>query len=115
MHYEKNLSEPWFTLIKIGKKKVEGRLNKNSFAQMNIGDTITFKNKDFNLTREFTVTITKKSLYRSFEEYLTTEKLKRCLPGIDNIKDGVAIYHSFYSPQDEKKYQVVAIKVKPNR
>jgi ASC-1-like (ASCH) protein len=79
---------------------------------MNIGDTITFKNKDFNLTRECTVVIVKKTVYNSFEEYLTNEKLKRCLPGIDTIKDGVSIYHSFYPPHDEEKYKVIAIKVK---
>lgn len=29
--YEKNLSEPWFSLIKVGVKTVEGRLNKDDF------------------------------------------------------------------------------------
>jgi hypothetical protein len=34
--YEKNLSEPWFSLIKLRIKKVEGRLNKGDFANMNL-------------------------------------------------------------------------------
>ena len=34
MLYTKNLSEPWFTLIKLGLKKCEGRLNKGDFAKM---------------------------------------------------------------------------------
>lgn len=29
--YEKNLSEPWFSLIKVGVKTVERRLNKDDF------------------------------------------------------------------------------------
>jgi hypothetical protein len=40
--YEKNLSEPWFSLIKLKIKTVEGRLNKGDFANMNIGDFILF-------------------------------------------------------------------------
>jgi hypothetical protein len=34
--YIKNLSEPWFTLIKIGNKKCEGRLNKGDFSHNNM-------------------------------------------------------------------------------
>jgi ASC-1-like (ASCH) protein len=110
--YKKYLSEPWFTLIKLGKKKVEGRLNKSSFAKMNKGDIIKFTNSDFNMFREFSVIILKKIVYNSFKEYLESETLHRCLPGIDKIDQGVALYHSFYSKQDEKKYKVVAIKIK---
>jgi ASC-1-like (ASCH) protein len=44
--YEKNLSEPWFSLIKLRIKKVEGRLNKGDFANMNIGDFILFTNNE---------------------------------------------------------------------
>ena len=44
--YEKNLSEPWFSLIKLKIKKVEGRLNKGDFANMNIGDFILFTNNE---------------------------------------------------------------------
>ena len=46
MEYKKHLSEPWFSLIKLNLKTVEGRLNKGDFSKMNIGDTIIF-NKDF--------------------------------------------------------------------
>ena len=45
--YVENLSEPWFTLIKIGNKKCEGRLNKRDFSQMKKGECIIFENNDF--------------------------------------------------------------------
>ncbi len=45
--YTKTLSEPWFTLIGLGIKKCEGRLNKDDFAKMKKGDTIIFENNDF--------------------------------------------------------------------
>ena len=36
--YEISVSNPWFDYIKNKKKKVEGRLNKNVFAQLKKGD-----------------------------------------------------------------------------
>ena len=39
--YTKHLSEPWFSLIKLRKKRVEGRLNKGDFSLMKKGDLIT--------------------------------------------------------------------------
>ena len=44
--YNKNLSEPWFSLIKLGIKTCEGRLNKGDFSKMNKGDYIVFENND---------------------------------------------------------------------
>ena len=34
MNYRKHLSEPWFSLIKLGIKTVEGRLNKGVFSKI---------------------------------------------------------------------------------
>lgn len=55
--YNKNVSEPWFSLIYCKKKKVEGRLNKGDFALMKKGDKIIFENSDFNIKRNCTVEI----------------------------------------------------------
>lgn len=49
--YTKNVSEPWFSLIKIGCKKYEGRLNKGDFSEMKKGDYILFTNNEFNFPR----------------------------------------------------------------
>ena len=38
--YKKHLSEPWFSLIKLKLKTVEGRLNKGDFSKMLVGDNI---------------------------------------------------------------------------
>ena len=44
--YYKNISEPWFSLIKLKIKSVEGRLNKGEFSKMKIGDIIEFSNEE---------------------------------------------------------------------
>ena len=81
MEYSKNLSEPWFSLIKLGLKKVEGRLIKDDFSKMGSGDYILFSNNEFNFVRTFRVMITSVCKYNSFEDYLQNETLENALPG----------------------------------
>ena len=112
MQYNKNLSEPWFSLIKLGLKKCEGRLKKGDFAEIKKGDYIKFENNDFGFERTFRVKITSIRNYNSFREYLLNEKLEKCLPGIDKIEQGVNIYYKYYKKEDEEKYKIIAIRVK---
>lgn len=39
-NYTETISEPWFSLISLGLKTVEGRKNKGRFKEMKIGDII---------------------------------------------------------------------------
>lgn len=106
--YEKNLSEPWFSLIHCGIKKVEGRLNKGDFANMNIGDFIVFKNNELGFERKFKIKIKHISYYDNFEIYLEKETLDRCLPTVYNIEDGLKVYYNYYSKSDELEYKIKA-------
>lgn len=110
MKYSKHLSQPWFECIFNGSKTVEGRLNKGDFGKMEIGDEIEF----YNDKSKYTVEVVNVKYYKTFKEMITKEKLKNVLPTSDitKIKDGVKVYHSFYSPEDEKKYGIVAIHIK---
>ena len=40
------------------------------------------------------------------------EGLKRTLPDIKTIEDGIAIYHKYYTKEDETKYGILAIYIK---
>ena len=110
--YNKHLSEPWFSLIKVGLKKCEGRLNKNDFSKMKKGDKIVFTNDDFSFTRAFRVKITSIRTYNTFEEYLTNETLEKCLPGIDTMEQGLGVYFKYFTKEHESKYKIVAFRVK---
>ena len=111
MEYSKNLSEPWFSLIKLGLKKVEGRLIKDDFSKMGSGDYILFSNNEFNFVRTFRVMITSVCKYNSFEDYLQNETLENALPGIDTIEEGVSIYYNYYKKEDEEKYKIKAFRL----
>ena len=106
--YEKNLSEPWFSLIKLGIKDVEGRLNKGDFANMNIGDFILFTNNELGFERKFKIVIKNISYYDNFQTYLENETLERCLTCIDNMEDGLNVYYKYYKKSDELEYKIKA-------
>ena len=108
MHYTKKVSEPWFSLMKLGIKKCEGRLNKGDFSRMKKGDTITFLNEK----RSFDCVITSIKEYKTFENYLQKEGLEKCLPSIDTIEEGVEVYHKYYSKEYEKKFGILAIRIR---
>jgi ASC-1-like (ASCH) protein len=110
--YTKHLSEPWFSLIKLGIKKCEGRLNKGDFSLMRKGDYIVFENNDFDFPRSFRCKITSIHNYMSFENYLERETLQKCLPGIDTIEEGVSIYYKYYKKEDEFQYKIKAFRLK---
>ena len=107
--YKKNLSEPWFSLIKLQIKTVEGRLNKEDVNRMKVGDLIEFSNHDFGLDRKILVRIDQINIYNSFRVYLEEETLAKCLPCIDNIEDGIHVYHKYYDPSDEIKYKIKSL------
>jgi ASC-1-like (ASCH) protein len=46
-NYTETVSEPWFTLISMGLKSVEGRKNKGRFKEMKVGDIVAWTNNDF--------------------------------------------------------------------
>ena len=108
--YTKPVSEPWFTLISLGLKTVEGRLNKGDFKLMQNGDVIKWTNNDFE-PRSVLTKVVGKTSYNSFEEYLTKEDLQKCLPGIPSMKHGQSVYSKYFTKKDEDEFKVVAIKL----
>ena len=106
-----NVSEPWFTLLKLGIKQVEGRLFRGDFSRLKFGDIVTFENNEMPFHRQFNVKIVGFSTYDSFELYLQCEGLDRCLPGIDSIEDGLAVYYKYYTKEEEAIDHVVALTV----
>jgi ASC-1-like (ASCH) protein len=110
MEYRKHVSMPWFGYIKCSRKTVEGRLNKGDFAQFKPGDIVIWFNSE--LKQEFKTQVIYKKNYSSFKEMICKEGLANVLPEIKTVDAGVAIYHQYYTPSDEKTYGVAAIRLK---
>jgi len=98
-----NVQEPYHSLLLSGEKTVEGRLNKGKFAQIKIWDILLLAPQGVS----FKVVGTK--IYKTFAEMLQNEGVENVIPDKTSINDAVAVYHSFYTPADEKKFGVVAI------
>ena len=110
--FRKHLSEPWFSLIMIDSKTIEGRLNQGDWAEMREGDKIDFYNEDFGLKRGYRAIIISKKVYPSFEIYLQTEGLHKTLPYIEKFEDGLKLYRLFYKLEEEMKSGVIALELK---
>jgi len=108
--YIEKVSEPWFTLISLGLKTVEGRKNKGKFKEMQIGDIIQWNNFDFG-ERNFLTKVIGKSEYKTFEEYLIAEGLNKCLPGIPTLEHGLSVYFTYFTKEQETEFGVVAIRL----
>ena len=111
IYAEEHLSEPWFTLISLGLKTVEGRLHKNRFKNYKIGDVIKWWNNDFDQGRVCFTKIVNVTLYNTFEEYLIDKGLEKCLPGMPNLEHGLNVYFKYFTKEDEKTYGVVSFEL----
>jgi ASC-1-like (ASCH) protein len=109
--FRKHLSEPWFSLISLGIKTVEGRINQKDFAKMKAGDIIEWFNDDF-LPRSILTEITETIRYNTFAEYLESEGLSKCLPGMPTLEHGLSVYYKYFSKEDEAEFGINAIKLK---
>lgn len=108
--YIEHLSEPWFSLISLKLKTVEGRKNKGRFKEMRVGDIVEWHNEDFK-PRSIQTRITGKREYKTFKEYLAKEGLDKCLPAIPSIEHGLSVYFKYFTKEDEQEYGVIAIEM----
>jgi ASC-1-like (ASCH) protein len=107
--YEVHVSEPWYTHIKEGRKTVEGRPKKGTFAQMKVDQTVKFFNRELN--KNFCAKIIEISEHKTFFDMIKSNGLENVLPGIRNIDEGEAVYMQYYNKEIESQYGVVGIKV----
>jgi len=107
--YEVHVSEPWYTHIKEGRKTVEGRPKRNTFAEMKVGQTVKFFNKQLN--ENFCAKIIEINEYKTFFDMIRSNGLENVLPGIRNIDEGVSVYMQYYNKEIESQFGVVGIKV----
>uniref|UniRef100_A0A0D9XR28 ASCH domain-containing protein n=1 Tax=Leersia perrieri TaxID=77586 RepID=A0A0D9XR28_9ORYZ len=102
--FELHVQEPYFTQLRAGTKKVEGRLAAGNYNRIAEGSLLLF-NKCLLLN----VQAVRK--YGSFSEMLRTEMISEVLPGISSIEEGVGVYRKFYTEEKESLYGVLAISV----
>ena len=107
--YKSHRAEPYFGFVKDGTKTIEGRINKNLYKELKSGDEILVFNNDE--TNSVQVQVKDIRTYSSFLEMLEKENFKKILPDTNSASEGVKIYKRFYTPEQEKQFGVIAIKI----
>ncbi len=111
--HEIECAEIWFTNIKNGIKKVEGRKQSPKFKNIVVGETIRFK-----LSGEdefFYALVTDIKYYPSLRDYLQIEGVEKCLPGISDLEEAVKIYTQWSTEDEIKAIGFMGIHVRVNQ
>lgn len=99
---------PWLNWIIDGRKKYEGRLNKNDWTNLIVGDIIIFNDgKNRNCSIKTKVTCLK--YYDNFE--IAFRELGKELVPINDVTEHEVkeLYNKYFSDSDIKKYGVIVV------
>lgn len=105
---ELHLQDVYFKGIQSGAKKIEGRLAKEKYRLLKVGENIVFIN---DAEEKISKTIESIHIFGSFREAFSTMDFREAVPDVDNIENAVTIYASFYSLEDQEKYNVIFLKL----
>jgi len=103
VEHHMTLKQPYFDLIKEGKKTIELRLYDTKRREINIGDTITFQNGD----NFHTVQVKGLFTAANFKELFKFVDPK--YTGLDTVENAIKIMEQFYDKDAQNKYGVVGI------
>lgn len=101
--------EPYFSLIRNGLKKVEGRKNSPRYQNILPGDVIEFYCGDSSFLAE----VTEIKRYKGLTEYLTSVTPEGALPGVQSMEEAIRIYHQWSSEEEILRYGFLGLFVKP--
>lgn len=107
--YHNHRAEPYFTFLKNGQKTIEGRIKKGWYRFVKSGDHIIVYNEEENDLVE--VLVKGVRTYSSIQEMLEQEPIKKLLPDIKTIDEGIEVYKRFYTEEQQREFGVVAIEV----
>lgn len=102
---EIDVQEPYASFIRNGSKKVEGRLAKEKYRTLQPGNLIAINDEKYEVINI--------RIYSTFEEMIQNEGIKNVIPEAKDLESAVNVYYKFYTPEEEQKYQVIAIEIKP--
>ncbi len=109
MTHEMKLNDIAFQNIKKGIKKFELRLYDERRRNINLGDTITFRNLN---DSEDTISVKVLALlrYPTFADFFEDIDYKLCGTA-NSLEEKLDRVHTFYTVEQEKEYGILAIKI----
>lgn len=103
-----------------GRKTIEGRLNKDKFAQYKRGDTVSLRRdirgEDGTLvdgeTGAASVEIVAIRHYKTFIEMVSAEGFAKVIPSAGTAQEAADEYNKYYSTEDQARYGVLGIEIR---
>ena len=109
MTHEMKLNDIAFQNIKKGIKKFELRLYDERRRNINLGDTITFRNLN-DLEDTISVKVLALLRYPTFADFFEDIDYKLCGTA-NSLEEKLNRVHTFYTVEQEKEYGILAIKI----
>jgi ASC-1-like (ASCH) protein len=112
----KHLSQPWFQLVKTGRKSHEGRINNGFWGNLKVGDQFVFFNDDSSHD-EFCVEVEERLEFLTFENAINEIGLENVLPSCFDegmsVKESVeSVYYKYFKREEEASCGIVMLKFK---
>lgn len=108
-----NLYHHIFPFVANGAKSVEGRAwsRARNYRTMKKGDTIIFN--DLGSNKKVTARVDGVKNYKTVKEYLQKEGLKKCLPWVKSLAEGIGVYYGIADDWEERirKGGIFAIRI----
>lgn len=109
MDHEMKLNNNPFSLIKLGTKTIELRLNDEKRRKIVVGDRIEFTNRDTN--EKIMTEVIKLHNYTNFKElYKHFDKIS--LGYLEDDEANPSDMNEYYSEEEQNKYGVLGIEIK---
>ena len=108
------IQDPWFSYLVTGQKKVEGRKANEKWSRLEAGDVIFVscpgqESRLFQITR---VSVSFSTKGGKKDQYLITEGLRNCLPGVISLEEAKQVHHKLNPPEELAKYKFLGIEMK---
>lgn len=105
--------------IKDGTKTVEIRLNRGKFKDYKPGDRVNIR-EDFyedgklvnSIENQAITEIVKVEMYPTFKDAISAVGFKQVIPWASSIDEAVEVAYRFYTKEEEKEFNVLAIHFK---
>ncbi len=108
------IKQPYFDMIRSGKKLFELRLYDDKRAKIKPGDRIIFSHTDKNgITTEFPTEVWGLVRARNFNDLFKMVFYGQC--GFNSIEQAITTMEQFYPKDAQRKFGVVAIVIKGDR